>query len=36
MYDSAIGVHGMFKLQNYGNATLIYDGHTYTTTSNRQ
>ncbi|KAK0891091.1 hypothetical protein LTR91_024871, partial [Friedmanniomyces endolithicus] len=30
MYAGAVGARGMFELQNYGNATPVYDGNAYT------
>ncbi|KAF2158771.1 hypothetical protein M409DRAFT_30729 [Zasmidium cellare ATCC 36951] len=30
MYDGWAGARGMFKLQNYGNSTPVYDGNAYT------
>ena len=33
MYDGAVGARGMFELQNYRNATPVYDGNAYTITS---
>lgn len=30
MYAGGVGARGMFKLQNYGNETPVYDGNAYT------
>lgn len=33
MYDGAVGARAMFHLQNYGNATRVYDSNAYTLAS---
>ena len=33
MYDNFVGARVMLKLQNYGNATQVYDGDAYTISS---